>query len=82
MDSAGRRRSPDTVQRLLRIWLWINDALILASSAIVTGILAHFIRKYHERGTHVIFEEVIVSIPFSRVPCSPPPVQVSPLPGS
>ncbi|EGO53902.1 hypothetical protein NEUTE1DRAFT_124309 [Neurospora tetrasperma FGSC 2508] len=62
MDSAGRRRSPDTVQRLLRIWLWINDALILASSAIVTGILAHFIRKYHERGTHVIFEEVIAVV--------------------
>lgn len=64
MDSAGKRVT-DSVQRLLRTWLSLNNALILSSSAIVTGILAHFIHRYHERGTHVIYQEVIVSIPSS-----------------
>ncbi|KAK3402412.1 hypothetical protein B0T20DRAFT_451224 [Sordaria brevicollis] len=61
MDSAGKRVT-DTVHTLLRTWLSLNNALILSSSAIVTGILAHFIRKYHERGTHVIFQEVIAVV--------------------
>ncbi|KAK1775115.1 hypothetical protein QBC45DRAFT_336074 [Copromyces sp. CBS 386.78] len=60
MDSG--KRATDTAQRLLRTWLSLNNALILASSAIITGILAHFIRRYHERGTHVIFQEVIAVV--------------------
>ncbi|KAK3948714.1 hypothetical protein QBC32DRAFT_380364 [Pseudoneurospora amorphoporcata] len=56
------KRATDRAQRLLRTWLSLNNALILASSAIITGILAHFIRRYHERGTHVIFQEVIAVV--------------------
>ncbi|CCC05066.1 hypothetical protein SMACR_07723 [Sordaria macrospora] len=56
------KRVTDTAQRLLRTWLSLNNALILSSSAIITGILAHFIRKYHERGTHVIFQEAIAVV--------------------
>ena len=49
-------------QTIPRTWLGINNFLILTSSAIITGILSHFIRRYHARGTHLIYQEVIAVI--------------------
>ncbi|KAK0628773.1 hypothetical protein B0T17DRAFT_166612 [Bombardia bombarda] len=46
-------------QRIHRSLLGANNFIILASSAIITGILSYFIRHYRGRGTHLIYQEVI-----------------------
>ena len=45
--------------RVPRILLGINSFIILASSIILTAILLYLIH-WHYRGTHVIYQEVIV----------------------
>ncbi|KAK3315737.1 hypothetical protein B0H66DRAFT_624389 [Apodospora peruviana] len=45
--------------RISRSFLGLNNFLILGSSAILTGILSHFIHRYHARGTHMVYQEVI-----------------------
>ena len=57
MDSV--RRGFDNV--ITRAILGHNNFIILSSSAIITGILSYFIHRYHARGTHLIYQEVIVS---------------------
>jgi hypothetical protein len=42
-----------------RALLGINSAVILASSIVLIGILSYFI-NWDYRGTHVIYQEVIV----------------------
>lgn len=49
--------------RIPRALLGLNNFIILASSTILTGILAYFIRRYHHRGTHVVYGLVIVRLP-------------------
>ncbi|GAB1315340.1 MARVEL domain-containing protein [Madurella fahalii] len=42
-----------------RTLLGLSNFIILASSTILTGILAYFIRRYRYRGTHVVYGVVI-----------------------
>lgn len=46
--------------RIARALLGLSNFIILASSVILTGILAHFINRYGYRGTHLIYNLVIV----------------------
>ncbi|KAK0617751.1 hypothetical protein B0T14DRAFT_433346 [Immersiella caudata] len=57
MDS-GRSRS-SLSNMIPRSMLGLNNFIILSSSAVITGILSHFIHHYPYRGTHLIFQEVI-----------------------
>ncbi len=45
--------------RVPRALLGINSAVILASSIVLTGILSYLVH-WNYRGTHVIYQEVIV----------------------
>lgn len=45
--------------RIPRTLLGLNNFVVLASSIILTGILSYFIH-WHYRGTHIIYNEVIV----------------------
>ncbi|KAM7193254.1 hypothetical protein V8F33_007954 [Rhypophila sp. PSN 637] len=59
---AGKRAG----QRVHRSLLGLHNALILSSSAILTGLLSHFIHRAHQLGyssrglgVHIIYQEVI-----------------------
>jgi hypothetical protein len=58
MDTRGGFFSGRTARTLLGI----NNFIILASSAIITGILSYFLH-WGYRGTHLIYNEVIVGFP-------------------
>ncbi|KAK4135151.1 hypothetical protein BT67DRAFT_420845 [Trichocladium antarcticum] len=45
--------------RIARMLLGANNFIILASSAIIVGILSYFLRRDRHRGTHIVYEEVI-----------------------
>lgn len=47
--------------RIARALLGLNSFIILASSAIITGILSYF-RHWGYRGTHLVYSLVIVSV--------------------
>ena len=46
---------------LLRLSAVGNNLMVLASSAIVTGIISYFINRHNARNVNIIFHEVIVS---------------------
>ncbi|KAL2017433.1 hypothetical protein VTK56DRAFT_2089 [Thermocarpiscus australiensis] len=48
--------------RIPRGLLGLNNFIILASSTILTGIIAHFLRRYPFRGTHLVYQLVIAVI--------------------
>lgn len=52
--------------RIARMLLGANNFIILASSAIIVGILSYFLRRDRHRGTHIVYEEVIVCQPSAR----------------
>ncbi|KAK4139564.1 uncharacterized protein C8A04DRAFT_40626 [Dichotomopilus funicola] len=45
--------------RIARTLLSANNFIILASSVIITGILSYFLRHWRDRGTHLVYNEVI-----------------------
>lgn len=49
--------------RIARTLLGLNNFIIFASSTILTGILSYFLHRTRFRGTHLVYEEVIVSQP-------------------
>jgi len=53
--------------RIPRTLLGLNNFIVLASSIILTGILSYFIH-WRYRGTHVIYNEVIVRCRLSKRP--------------
>lgn len=56
--------------RIARTLLGINNFIILASSVIITGVLSYFLRHWGYRGTHLVYNEVIVgfqSVKFGRL---------------
>ncbi|KAK4447187.1 hypothetical protein QBC34DRAFT_427484 [Podospora aff. communis PSN243] len=56
MDNSRTSRLSNIIPRSL---LGINNFMILASSAIVTGILSHFLHHYRYRNTYIVYMEVI-----------------------
>ncbi|KAK0742587.1 hypothetical protein B0T18DRAFT_430033 [Schizothecium vesticola] len=57
---AGPRNHNNTLTNVIpRTLLGLSNLIVLASSAILTGILSHFFHKHHGRGTHLIYNEVI-----------------------
>jgi len=67
---AGHRNNSNTLTHVIsRTLLGLSNLIVLASSAILTGILSHFFHKHHGRGTHLIYNEVIVGPPPVPMPC-------------
>lgn len=46
----------------LRFVAFFNHLMILASSAIVTGLVSWFLDKYDYRGVNIVYQEVIVRL--------------------
>lgn len=59
----GHRNNNTTLTNVIpRTLLGLSNLIVLSSSAINTGILSHFFHKHHGRGTHLIYNEVIVGL--------------------
>jgi hypothetical protein len=56
MDNSRTSSLNNIIPRSL---LGLNNFIILASSAIITGILSHFLHHYPYRDTHLVYQEVI-----------------------
>ena len=54
-------RSLSTGSSLLPWAVTASSFMVLASAAIVTGILSWFFHEYSVDGTHIIYQEVVVS---------------------
>lgn len=55
----------------LRFIAFFNHLMILASSAIVTGLVSWFLDKYDYRGVNIVYQEVIVCPPKHHIKHTP-----------
>lgn len=57
---ANNQPKANMIRAGLRISAMICYFMIFASAAIVTGVMSFFLNRYSFRGSHVVYQEVIV----------------------
>jgi len=69
LQTATMDRTRSSLSNIIpRSMLGLNNLIILSSSAIITGILSWFLHRYRYRGTHLVYNEVIVRSPRFLLP--------------